>query len=122
MKNLIVFLSLILSFAATANVDSFETFHDSIQEGKVEAAYLEMLRADLEKAEITFEEKAQNMPKPFSDTEGKIQAAMLSMIEFEFEKAAILFEALENANTIDDASTLELREKTALILELITEL
>lgn len=122
MKNLIVFVSLILSFSAAADVGSSASFNDSIQEGKIEAAYLNMLLTNLEKAEVTFDEKVKNLPEPTSNTEGKIQAAIINMVELEFEKAAVLLDALENAASIDDASTKDLREKTVLINKLISEL
>ena len=76
MKKFFVFLTLIFSIAASANVDSFETYQDSIQEGKIEAAYLNMLSSDLREAREAYNAKAENMPEPYDMIEGKIQAAM----------------------------------------------
>lgn len=122
MKKFFVFLTLIFSIAASANVDSFETYQDSIQEGKIEAAYLNMLSSDLREAREAYNAKAENMPEPYDMIEGKIQAAMFNMIDGEFDKADVLYRELGKANSIDDESTKTLRKKTALILRLIEEL
>ncbi len=121
MKNLFIFLSLILSISVSASSIEY-SFQDSIQEGKIEAAYLNMLSADLKVAKKAFEAKSSNMPEPYDLVEGKIQAAILNMIEAEFDKADALYRALGNADSIDDASTSALRKKTALIVRLIEEI
>ncbi|MFT6067838.1 MAG: hypothetical protein ACJAT2_001181 [Bacteriovoracaceae bacterium] len=121
MKNLFIFLSLVLSISATANTIDY-SLQDSLQEGKVEAAYLDMLSVKLTNADLAFETKASNLPEPLDVVEGKIIAAMINMIEGEIEKAYALYRALENADSIDDASTKKLRDQISLINRLVIEL
>lgn len=122
MKNLFIFLTLIFSITANAEFNSFDSFFDYNQEGKIEAAYLDMLSSDLTKAKAAYLEKLETMPEPFDMTEGKIQASLINMIDSEIEKAETLLVDLAYADSIDDASTLELRESTVLIIDLTAEL
>jgi hypothetical protein len=122
MKNLFIFLTLIFSISANAEFNSFESFQDVNQEGKIEAAYIDMLSSGLREAKEAYQKKLDRMPETYSDTEGKIQASIINMIDTEFDTADALFKELAFANAIDDASTKELRDTTTLIFDLIKEL
>lgn len=122
MKNLfLIFAVLITVFTnfATANDLSFQ---DSIQEGKIEAAYLNMLREDINKAEAGFEHTVANLDEPINDVEGKIQAAMIDMIETEIKMAKVMHSDLSNEEVINDETSSELRKQIELVKDLTAEL
>lgn len=122
MKSLILVFTILLSFAGNAATVDVLSNHDSIQEGKIEAAYLAMLEEDIKKTEAALEFSVANLNEPITDHEGKILAAMINMIEDEIVKAKKMHDALSNENVIDDSSAKDLRKQIKDIFDLIAGL
>ncbi len=122
MKSLFLILTVLFTFSANMAQANELNFQDSIQEGKIEAAYLNMLREDINKAEAGFEHTVANLDEPINDVEGKIQAAMIDMIETEIKTAKVMHSDLSNEEVINDETSSDLRKQIELVKDLTAEL